>query len=36
MIEQAGFVNAELVADTGFDSSANTKGVLIRATKSMA
>jgi hypothetical protein len=33
MIEQAGFIDAELVDDTGFNSSAVTKGVLVRAGK---
>jgi hypothetical protein len=33
MIEQAGFIDAELVGDTGFNSSPVTKGVLIRAGK---
>jgi hypothetical protein len=33
MFKQAGFVDIELVADTGFNSSPVTKGVLFRATK---
>jgi hypothetical protein len=33
MLDGAGFVNAELVGETGFDSSPKTKGVLIRAQK---
>jgi alkylhydroperoxidase/carboxymuconolactone decarboxylase family protein YurZ len=33
MIRKAGFQNVELVAETGFNSSAKTKGVLIRAVK---
>jgi len=33
MIWQAGFENEELVAETGFNSSPKTKGVLIRAVK---
>jgi hypothetical protein len=33
MIEAAGFIDAELVGDTGFDSSAVTRGVLVRAGK---
>jgi hypothetical protein len=35
MIEQAGFVDAELIGETGFNSSSVTKGVLLRATKSL-
>jgi hypothetical protein len=34
MIAQAGFINAEQVGRTGFNSSPVTEGVLIRATKS--
>ena len=30
-MEQAGFAGAELVGETGFNSSAITKGVLMRA-----
>jgi hypothetical protein len=33
MLEEAGFKNQELVAETGFNSSPKTKGVLIRAKK---
>jgi alkylhydroperoxidase/carboxymuconolactone decarboxylase family protein YurZ len=33
MMRQAGFENEELVAETGFNSSPKTKGVLIRAVK---
>jgi hypothetical protein len=33
MIRQAGFESEELVAETGFNSSPKTKGVLIRAVK---
>ena len=33
MFKQAGFVDMELVADTGFNSSPITKGALFRATK---
>jgi hypothetical protein len=33
MIEQAGFTDAELVAETGCNSSPITKGALIRARK---
>lgn len=33
MIKKAGFVNAELVEKTGFNSSPVTEGVLIRAGK---
>ncbi|MCG2775762.1 MAG: carboxymuconolactone decarboxylase family protein [Desulfobacterales bacterium] len=33
MFKQAGFVDIELVADTGFNSSPVTKGALFRATK---
>lgn len=33
MMGQAGFENAEIVSDTGFNSSPITKGVLIRANR---
>jgi hypothetical protein len=33
LLEKAGFKNAELVGETGFNSTAKTKGVLIRAKK---
>ncbi|MGA7878045.1 MAG: hypothetical protein WCA08_20470 [Desulfoferrobacter sp.] len=33
MLEEAGFVEAEMAAETGFNSSAVTKGVLFRAFK---
>lgn len=33
MMRQAGFENARLVSDTGFNSSPITKGVLIHAHK---
>lgn len=33
MLKGAGFVEAELVAETGFNSSPVTKGVLFRAFK---
>ena len=33
MMEQAGFKRCELVAETGFNSSPVTKGVLFRAYK---
>ena len=33
MIQHAGFKNAQLVTKTGFNSSAITEGVLIRAGK---
>jgi len=33
MLNEAGFVDIELVGETGFDSSPVTKGVLFRATK---
>jgi len=33
MIQQAGFKKVELVAETGFNSSTKTEGVLIRAQK---
>jgi hypothetical protein len=33
MIQQAGFSNTALVAETGFNSSPKTKGVLFRAAK---
>jgi hypothetical protein len=34
MLNKAGFVDVELVAETGFNSSPVTKGVLVRAKKS--
>jgi hypothetical protein len=33
MLQQLGFINAALVAETGFNSSPKTKGVLLRAIK---
>lgn len=36
MLQEAGFVNIELVQETGFNASPKTKGVLIRARKSEA
>ena len=33
MLQTAGFLNVELVSETGFNSSPKTKGVLIRAQK---
>ncbi len=33
MLNEAGFVDVELVGETGFDSSPVTKGVLFRARK---
>jgi hypothetical protein len=33
MMQQAGFSDAALVAETGFNSSPKTKGVLFRAAK---
>jgi len=33
ILEQVGFCHAELVAETGFNSSPKTKGVLFRALK---
>jgi len=33
MISDAGFEDAELVCETGFNSSGKTKGVLIKALK---
>ena len=33
LLQQVGFEDAELVADTGFNSSPKTKGVLVRAKK---
>jgi hypothetical protein len=33
MMQQAGFSDATLVAETGFNSSPKTKGVLFRALK---
>jgi hypothetical protein len=33
MISDAGFEDAELLRETGFNSSGKTKGVLIRALK---
>ena len=34
MLNKAGFVDVELIAETGFNSSPVTKGVLFRARKS--
>lgn len=36
MLNQAGFLEAELVTETGFNSSPKTKGVLFRARKPLA
>jgi len=33
MLKEAGFVDAEVVGETGFDSSPVTKGMLFRARK---
>ena len=33
MLQGAGFVNVELVKETGFNASLKTKGVLVRAGK---
>lgn len=33
MLQKVGFEKAELVGETGFNSSAKTKGVLLRAEK---
>jgi hypothetical protein len=33
MLKEAGFIEIELVKDTGFNSSPVTKGVLLRAKK---
>ena len=33
MIQNTGFVNVELVQETGFNASPKTKGVLVRARK---
>ena len=33
MLQEAGFVNIELVQETGFNASPKTKGVLVRARK---
>jgi hypothetical protein len=33
MLEQAGFVDGELIGKTGFNSSPVTEGILIRARK---
>ena len=33
MLQEAGFVHAELVRETGFNASPKTKGVLVRARK---
>jgi hypothetical protein len=33
LIQQAGFINSELVGETGFNSSPITKGALFWATK---
>lgn len=35
MIERVGFADGALVAETGFNSSPKTKGVLFRATKAV-
>jgi hypothetical protein len=34
MLQKSGFMDVELVAETGFNSSPVTKGVLFRAVKS--
>jgi hypothetical protein len=36
MLEQAGFAAAEVVAETGFNSSPATRGALFRAVKPLA
>ena len=33
MLQEAGFVNVELVRETGFNASPKTKGILVRARK---
>jgi alkylhydroperoxidase/carboxymuconolactone decarboxylase family protein YurZ len=33
MLNKAGFADAQMVAETGFNSSPKTKGALVRATK---
>jgi hypothetical protein len=33
LLQKVGFENAEIVGDTGFNSSPKTKGVLLRAEK---
>ena len=33
MLREVGFVNVELVGETGFNASPKTKGVLVRARK---
>jgi len=33
MLQEAGFVNVELIRETGFNTSPKTKGVLVRARK---
>lgn len=33
MLQETGFVNIELVQETGFNASPKTKGVLVRARK---
>jgi len=33
MLQEAGFVNVELVKETGFNASPKTKGVSVRARK---
>jgi alkylhydroperoxidase/carboxymuconolactone decarboxylase family protein YurZ len=33
MLEKAGFSDAQMAAETGFNSSPKTKGTLVRATK---
>jgi hypothetical protein len=36
MIKESGFARAEMVSETGFNSSPVTKGVLFRAVKPVA
>jgi hypothetical protein len=33
MLQEAGFINVELVRETGFNASPKTKGALVRARK---
>ena len=35
MLKEAGFVNEQMVAETGFNSSPKTKGALFRAAKAV-
>jgi hypothetical protein len=35
MLQKAGFVDEQLVSETGFNSSPKTKGAMFRAAKAM-